>query len=51
MDYSLNGLCGSLAQMHRWKTIGQRQDQNSNSNVAMTWAPQGKRRRERPKTT
>ena len=29
---------------HRWKTIGQRQDQNSNSNVAMTWAPEGKRR-------
>ena len=37
----------------RWKTIGHilRQDQNNDCNIAMTWAPKGKRRRGRPKTT
>ncbi len=37
----------------RWKMIGHilRQDQNNDCNVAMTWAPEGKRRRGRPKTT
>ena len=37
----------------RWKMIGHilKQDQNSDCNIAMTWAPEGKRRRARPKTT
>ena len=37
----------------RWKMIGHilRQDQNNDCNTAMTWAPEGKRRRGRPKTT
>ena len=37
----------------RWKLIGHilRQDQNNDCNTAMTWAPEGKRRRGRPKTT
>ena len=37
----------------RWKMIGHilRQDQNSDCNIAMTWVPEGKRRRGRPKTT
>ena len=28
-----------------------RQDRNDDSNIAMSWAPEGKRRRRRPKTT
>ena len=37
----------------RWKMIGPilRQDQNSDYNIAMAWAPKGKRRRGRRKTT
>ena len=37
----------------RWKMIGHilRQDQNSDCNIVMTWAPEGKRRRAKPKTT
>ena len=37
----------------RWKMIGHilRQDQNNDCNTAMTWAPEGRRRRGRPKTT
>ena len=37
----------------RWKMIGHilRQDQNNDCNITMTWAPEGKRRRGRPKTT
>ena len=35
---------------HGWKMIGHilRQDHNSNCNIAMTWAPEGKRREGRP---
>ena len=37
----------------RWKMIGHtlKQDQNSDCNIAVTWAPEGKRRSARPKTT
>ncbi len=37
----------------RWKFIGHilRQDPNNDCNVALTWAPEGKRKRGRPKTT
>lgn len=37
----------------RWKMIGHilRQDRHNLPNVAMTWAPEGKRKRGRPKTT
>ena len=37
----------------RWNMIGHmlRQDRNDDSNIAMSWAPEGKRRRRRPKTT
>ena len=37
----------------RLKMIGHilRQDQNNDCNIAMTWTPEGKRRRGRPKTT
>ena len=37
----------------RWKMIGHipRQDQNNDCNIAMTWTPQKKRRRGRPKAT
>lgn len=37
----------------RWKMIGHilTQDQNNDCSTAMTWAPEGKRRRGRPKTT
>jgi hypothetical protein len=37
----------------RWKMIGHilRQDKSSLLNVALTWAPEGKRKRGRPKTT
>ena len=37
----------------RWKMIGHilRQDRNNHSNIAMTWAPEGKRKKGRPKTT
>ena len=37
----------------RWKMIGHilRKDRNDDCNVAMSWAPEGKRRRGRPKTT
>ena len=37
----------------RWNMIGHilRQDRNNDSNIAMSWAPDGKRRRGRPKTT
>ena len=37
----------------RWKMIGHilRQDQNSDCNIVMTWAPEEKRRSARPKTT
>jgi len=37
----------------RWKMIGHilRQDRNNITNVAMTWAPEGRRKRGRPKTT
>ena len=37
-----------------WKMIGHilmRQDENNDCNIAMTWTPEGKRRRGRPKTT
>ena len=37
---------------NRWKMIGHtRQDRNNDCNIALTWAPEGKRRRRRPKTT
>ena len=37
----------------RWKMIGHilRKDRNDDCNVAMSWVPEGKRRRGRPKTT
>ena len=37
----------------RWKMIGHvlRQDRESNCSIAMTWAPEGQRKRGRPKTT
>ena len=37
----------------RWKMIGHilRKDQKGDCNIAMTWAPEGKRKRGRPKTT
>ena len=37
----------------RWKMIGHilRQDPKNDCNIALTWAPEGKRRRGRPKTT
>ena len=37
----------------RWKMIGHilRQDRENHNNTAMTWAPEGKRKRGRPKTT
>ena len=37
----------------RWKITGHilRQDRDSDCNVDMTWAPEGKRRKRRPKTT
>ena len=37
----------------RWRMIGHvlRQDQNNNCNIAITWAPEEKRRRGRPKAT
>ena len=37
----------------RWKMIGHtlKQEQNSHCNIVMTWAPEGKRRRARPKST
>ena len=37
----------------RWKMIGHimRQDRNNDCNIALTWAPEGKRKRGRPKTT
>jgi len=37
----------------RWKLIGHilRQDRNNDCNIAISWAPEGKRRRGRPKTT
>ena len=37
----------------RWRMIEHilRQDQNNNCNIAITWAPEGKRRRGRPKAT
>ena len=37
----------------KWKMIGHilRQDRNNHSNIAMTWAPEGKRKKGRPKTT
>ena len=37
----------------RWKMIGHilRQDRENDCNVAISWAPEGKRRRGRPKTT
>ena len=39
--------------LRRWKMIGHilRQDHNNDCNIALTWAPEGKRRRGRPKTT
>ena len=39
--------------LRRWKMIGHilRQDHNNDCNIAMTWAPEGKRRKGRPKTT
>ncbi|KAK3087683.1 hypothetical protein FSP39_009142 [Pinctada imbricata] len=40
-------------QNRRWKLIGYilRQDRNNHCNVALTWAPEGKRKRGRPNTT
>ena len=37
----------------RWKMIHHllRKDRNDDCNVALSWAPEGKRRRGRPKTT
>ena len=37
----------------RWKMIGHvlRQDRNSNTNIALSWEPEGRRKRGRPKTT
>ena len=37
----------------RWKFIGHtlRQDPTSDWNIALTWAPEGRRKRGRPKTT
>ena len=37
----------------RWKMIGHilRQNRNSHTNIALSWTPEGKRRRGRPKTT
>ena len=37
----------------RWKLIGNilRKDKNSDDVIALTWAPEGKRKRGRPKTT
>ena len=37
----------------KWKMMGHilREDRNNITNVAMTWAPEGKRKRGRPKTT
>ena len=39
--------------LRRWKMIGHilRQDHNIDCSIAMTWAPEGKRRKGRPKTT
>ena len=39
--------------LRRWKMIGHilRQNHDNDCNVAMTWAPEGKRRKGRPKTT
>ena len=39
--------------IRRWKMIGHilRQDRENDCNVAISWAPEGKRRRGRPKTT
>ena len=39
--------------LRRWKMIGHilRQDHNNDCSIAMTWAPEGKRRKGRPKTT
>ena len=37
----------------KWKMIGHflRQDRGNNNNIALTWAPEGRRKRGRPKTT
>ena len=37
----------------RWKMIGHvlRQDRNSNTNIALSWKPEGRRKRGRAKTT
>ena len=37
----------------RWKMIGHilRKDRNNDCNFAMSWAPEGKRRKGKPKTT
>ena len=37
----------------RWKLIGHilRKKKNSNDGIALTWVPEGKRKRGRPKTT
>jgi hypothetical protein len=48
--------CRSLSsdvKQRKWKMIGHilRQDRYNLMNVAMTWAPEGKRKRGRPKTT
>ena len=39
--------------LDRWRMIEHilRQDQNNNCNIAITWAPEEKRRRGRPKAT
>ena len=37
----------------RWKMIGHvlRQDRNSNTNIALSWTPEGRKKKGRPKTT
>ena len=39
--------------VRRWKFIGHilRQEQGNDSNIALTWAPEGRRKRGRPRTT
>ena len=42
-----------LIKVRRWRWIGHilRRDNNNNSKIALTWTPEGKRKRGRPKTT
>ncbi|KAL9986785.1 hypothetical protein ACROYT_G000981 [Oculina patagonica] len=46
-------LLSEEVKMRRWKMIGHilRRNRNSHTNIALSWIPEGKRRRGKPKTT